>query len=187
MSVPPPALTLPDPQATRAAIIRNLAVAADDLGVKRVPRPLRSDAVRDIADAVITIVDPELADLLCSGWSQLWKLQQAARRTAAGHPPTESVALGPHEITWHEDIGLQVRIDNAAVDDLALSVEFIVEVPDSTATVRAGRVVGLAAGTATLHLDVSLDNQQILHEQHSLDLDRAVEAVRGVQIDVPSQ
>jgi hypothetical protein len=145
---------------------------------------LRSEAAHDIATSVVTILDADVADLLCSGWSQLRKLQQAAERTAAGAPPTESVPLGTHEITWHEDVGLQVRLDNATVDDLALSVEFVLEISDASVTVRAGRVVALVSGPAILHLDVLLDGQQILHEQRSLDLDRAIEATSGVLLDV---
>ncbi len=141
------ALLSADPGETDTEDLLDEAQRKDlSLHIQDVPG-LRIDLVTDaIKDSLDPLLDIDLVDIFCGGWTKLQQLQ--AYRDPDQHPPQE-VSLVPivtHRITSEHHPGLDIMVGPARVATVKLDVDLEVVLEAVVLKVQAGRIREVMTG-----------------------------------------
>ncbi len=141
------ALLSADPGETAAEDLLDDAQRKElSLHIKDVPG-LGIDLVTDaIKDSLDPLLDMDLVDIFCGGWTKLQELQ--AYRDPDQHPPQE-VSLVPivaHSITSEHHPGLDILVGSAPVATVKLDVELEVKLEAVVLKIQAGRIREVMTG-----------------------------------------
>jgi len=119
----------------------------------------------ELANAFAQILDINVVDLLCGGWSKLKELQ--SYRDQAQHPPNEValLALGDHSITSTHRPSIRVLVSGAELAklDFDLTVELAVEA--AQLKIRSGRILALISGDFAMRGAIALDGVNLLSKE----------------------
>ncbi len=116
------------------------------LQIKDVPG-LGIDLVTDaITDSLDPLLDMDLVDIFCGGWTKLEELQ--AYRDPSQHPPHEIslVPIATHTITSEHHPGLDILVGPARVATVKLDVELQVKLEAVVLKIQAGRIREVMTG-----------------------------------------
>lgn len=103
----------------------------------------------------------DLGSVLLNGWSKYRALRAAALRTL-DHPGTgQMVPLLEHEIVSHHEPWVEVQVNGHPVARLTFGVDLKLKLALVQASIRAGRLMRLTAGTCTATISCSMQGIEL--------------------------
>src|SRR5215469_17554394 len=103
-----------------------------------IPAETRASAMREIAGAVGSLLNMNLADLLVEGWLKYRDLTDAARRTLETPGSVELVQLVSHQVSVEQQPSIDVLVDGRRVATVELEVSVVFEVYAMLGGISAG-------------------------------------------------
>lgn len=99
-----------------------------------------------VVEALRTLLDVEIGDVLLGGWRKYRELVAAAERTRDVPGPPEDLVLAEHEIVYTQQPSVEVLVDGAPVARLAFELAVSLVLRGVIAVVDRGRLVALRGG-----------------------------------------
>ena len=111
---------------------------------------LAGSVTAELARACTDLVDIDLVSVALNGWRLHRDVQAAAVRTAAAPGSIERVTLAEHCITSSHRPRIEVSLDGLPPTCIPVEVTLRIVLQVVDATIRAGRLVALESGDATI-------------------------------------
>lgn len=118
-----------------------------------------------VADALASVLDIDLGQLLLEGWKRSSQLRDARRRTASGTTRHEEVSLLNHEVASEYHPTIEIRVNDASVARLRFDVTVSIDLGAVVAVVEAGQIVGFRSGDVTVKAELAIGGRTIVERE----------------------
>ncbi|HYN74240.1 MAG TPA: hypothetical protein VES60_17220 [Nakamurella sp.] len=142
----------------------------------------RASLGRQLVDALKSVLDDNVMDLLLEGWAKHRRLVEAAAESAREPGGERLVALAEHRITLAHDPTVDVLLDGVKLMTLVGRVQVDFEVGKVEAVVRAGRLVEARAGHSTVTASVAVEEHEIARRSHEWPVELVLPLGAGVDL-----
>jgi hypothetical protein len=133
----------------------------------------RKEAARQVAAAVDAELDGiNIGDLLVKGWTSYDELLTAGRETAEAPGIRQVLDMASHSMDWTGRFSVRVSVDGVPVESADVLVELHLVVQALVATVTAGRLVAIGAGTAVTTVTVTVGAFHVTSDPVTFPLER---------------
>lgn len=153
-----------------------------DRALEKLPQATRDAAAREVAAATAGLLDINLIDVLAAGWREYQDLTSAARRTLAAPGSTELVHLVTQRVSTSQQPYVTVVVDGRQVATVWLGLSVVFDVSALLARVRAGRLVGIHAGSCDVTATLAIDGVDVVSKQAHLELPGEIALGRGLRL-----
>ena len=144
-------------------------------------------ARRRLAEAISSMLDLDLTDLITGAWSNTDEIAEAAERTRR-EPGTEAgVAVGKLAYTARHDAVLEASVDGVPLPELPVALDLDLDMRSVDLTLRAGCLTQIRSGTCTVTATLSLDTVPLPAVQHNLDLKKTISLQQPIPLCHPPQ
>ncbi len=142
----------------------------------------RDEAVRELGKIGAEVLDLDLTQLLLGAWSRYAALTEAGQRTAAAPGSEELVELLSHRVTLDHRPSIELLVNGKRVATVHVVLMLQVTVEALTATVRAGKLIGLRVGRCDFDASVSIEGMTLASRRAQLELPFSVRLGSGIAL-----
>lgn len=157
------------------------------LGAAGVDAATINEVVGELAAEIGDFVEINLVEAAIGAWTAWQSVREAAQRSMAPEPSTQTLVVGAHSVTSdHErQVDIFVADQRVATAPVQLTLEFSFE--HSRITLYAGRLTRLHPGDATIALTLSVAGQTVKTVTGPLPLPQTIPLGPGVVVAHPPQ
>jgi hypothetical protein len=181
--------TTPTPPMTVAALLGDVRLGLDDGGLlstalagRTLTPGARRTLGREIADAVTTLLDIDLGDVVLDGWTGLRELRAAARRSRDTSGQPEEVPLATHQITSTHHPAVELHADGVTLGSLTFDLEISLELRGVMAVVRDGALIGVRGGEAEIAVSLARTGHVLAERRLTCPVGGLLHLGRGVPL-----
>ena len=150
--------------------------------VAHVRSDLRPLVERELAVAVVGLLDVDLGETLLAGWRAHAKLLGAAQATVDSPGTTEVVNLVTHRITSNHQPHVDLVVDGVKIATVEVTVEIVIDVDGLLASVHAGRLVALHGGRCEVRVTFLYAGSELASGVATLEAPATVSLGAGVDL-----
>jgi len=147
-----------------------------------IPAETRASAMREIAGAVGSLLNMNLADLLVEGWLKYRDLTDAARRTLETPGSVELVQLVSHQVSVEQQPSIDVLVDGRRVATVELEVSVVFEVYAMLGGISAGKLTAVHAGRCLVTAALALQGSEVLTRSAEFQLPGVFRLREGIRL-----
>lgn len=143
----------------------------------------RDEAVRELGKISAELLDKlDLTQLVLSAWRTHAALKAAGQRTVTAPQSEELVDLLKHRVTFDNQPSIDLLVNGTRVASVHFALSLVIDVEALTATVRAGRLIGLRVGRCALNASVSIEGIKVASRQGPLPLPLSLGLGSGIAL-----
>lgn len=143
----------------------------------------RDEAVRELGKISAELLDQlDLTQLVLGAWSTHAALRAAGQRTVAAPQSEELVDLARHRVTLDQQPSIDLLVNGTPVATVHFGLSLVIDIAALTATVRAGRLIGLRVGRCNVDAGVSIESKSVASRQAELPLHLSLRLGSGIAL-----
>lgn len=142
----------------------------------------RDEAVRELGKLSAELLNLDLTQLLLGAWSRYAALREAGQRTSASPESEELVELLSHRVTLDNQPSIELLVNGKRVATVHFVLMLRITVEALTATIRAGKLIGLRAGRCDFDASVSIEGITVANRRAQLELPFSVRLGSGIAL-----
>jgi hypothetical protein len=143
--------------------------------VRGLPEAAQKGALNRVTEAATGLLEKDVTEVFCAGWQKHTEIQAAARASLAEPDAPREAGLATHSLALHHEPSVELRLSGTTLATLTLQVQLDVLVRSLKAIIKAGRLVGVAAGTCDIDGSLAVNGMNVAQRQISLPLSLAVQ------------
>lgn len=128
------------------------------------------------------LLELDLGQLVVGGWRRHRALRAAAEHTAANPTATELVQLAAHRVVTGHRPYLELVVNGTTTTTVHFDLDLAFDIETLTATVRAGRLVGLQSGRCLVTAALATGGRELVAKQATIDLAASLPLGEGIAL-----
>lgn len=180
------ALLFDSGNSTSGSLIEQVTSGLRDANLETVldniPAGARAAARHEIAGAVGSLLNINLADLLVEGWQKYQDLKAAASRTLEKPGSVELVELVSHQVSVEQQPSIDVLVDGRRVATVEIELSVVFRVDGMLAAISAGKLTAVHAGRCQVTAALALQGSDLVTKSAEFELPGVFKLREGIRL-----